>query len=90
MLCATPLNSPDFSTLTDRELEVLRLLGRGGSNRQMARWLGITERTTKAHISRIIEKLKITGRIEAIFLANYYHDALCTSAGCTSGLPKGQ
>ncbi|WP_371096295.1 helix-turn-helix domain-containing protein [Streptomyces sanglieri] len=50
--------------LTDREREVLPLVGTGAGNRHLARELGITERTVKAHIARIVEKLEQQTRLQ--------------------------
>jgi DNA-binding NarL/FixJ family response regulator len=52
--------------LTAREREVLELLGRGLSNRLMARELHISEHTVKFHISSLYAKLKVNNRAEAV------------------------
>ncbi len=57
------------SALTDRELEVLKALGRGLSNEEIARELVISERTVKTHLSRIFSKLQVTGRAQAMLYA---------------------
>ena len=60
------LESPHEDTnLTAREDEVLRLLGAGYANKAIARELGISERTTRTHVSRILAKLQLTSRTQA-------------------------
>jgi two-component system, NarL family, response regulator len=55
--------------LTNRELEVLRIMALGKSNREIGVALNIAESTVKVHITHIFEKLKATGRAGAISLA---------------------
>ena len=52
--------------LTDREGEVLQLLGRGLANKQIASALGISEHTVKFHIASIYSKLGVSNRAEAV------------------------
>jgi DNA-binding NarL/FixJ family response regulator len=59
----------DTAGLTPRELEVLRLLAQGKSNKQIAAELVITERTTKFHVSSILSKLEARNRTEAVKIA---------------------
>jgi DNA-binding NarL/FixJ family response regulator len=61
--------SADRGSLTPRELEVLRLLAHGKSNKQIAAELVITERTTKFHVSSIFSKLEASNRTEAVKIA---------------------
>ena len=51
--------------LTERELEVLRLVADGQSNKQIARQLYITVRTANFHVGNILQKLDLTSRVEA-------------------------
>jgi DNA-binding NarL/FixJ family response regulator len=53
-------------SLSARELEVLRHLGRGLSNQQLGQALGISPETVKSHVKAIFHKLDATGRAEAI------------------------
>jgi len=55
--------------LTDRELEVLRLVARGLNNRDIARELFISENTVKNHVRNILEKLQLHSRMEAVMYA---------------------
>jgi len=57
------------SDLTPREAEVLAELAEGRSNKEIARALGISERTAKFHVESILAKLGADGRAEAIVLA---------------------
>jgi len=56
-------------TLTARELDVLRLLGEGYANKAIAAELGITERTTRTHVSSILAKLGLSSRTQAALWA---------------------
>jgi two-component system NarL family response regulator len=55
--------------LTPREMGVLRLLGEGLSNKEIAARLGIVEGTAKLHVSRLYEKLRVSNRTEALAVA---------------------
>jgi DNA-binding NarL/FixJ family response regulator len=55
--------------LTDRELEVLRLVAKGMNNREIARDLFISENTVKNHVRNILEKLQLHSRMEAVMYA---------------------
>jgi DNA-binding NarL/FixJ family response regulator len=57
------------STLTRREREVLGLLCKGASNRQIAEQLFITENTAGVHVSNILGKLDVASRTEAVAVA---------------------
>ena len=55
-----------FETLTQRELEILRLIADGEGNKSIASLLNISQHTVKFHISSIFEKLNVSSRTEAI------------------------
>lgn len=55
--------------LTDRELEVLKLVARGMANKEIARELFISENTVKNHVRNILEKLQLHSRMEAAMYA---------------------
>lgn len=60
---------PLLDPLTERELEVLRLLAQGSPNKEIAARLVISERTAKFHVSSIMAKLGASNRTEAVSLA---------------------
>lgn len=55
--------------LTGREIEVLRLLAQGKSNKEIAGTLNIAEQTTKTHVSHILDKLGVPSRTQAALYA---------------------
>jgi DNA-binding NarL/FixJ family response regulator len=61
--------SSDLSALTPRELEVLRLLARGLSNPEISDALVISPATTKTHVARVLDKLGLRDRIQAVVYA---------------------
>ena len=61
---------PELSgALSEKELEVIRLLGRGMSNREMAAELFVTESTIKARFAKITEKLGVRDRVQILLIA---------------------
>ena len=61
--------------LTTREDEILRLVNKGLANRTIAKQLGITERTVKAHVSKLFSKMGVHGRVELILHLREHSEA---------------
>lgn len=55
--------------LSERELEVLRLLTRGLSNAELSRALIVSEATAKSHVARVLQKLGVRDRVQAVIAA---------------------
>jgi DNA-binding NarL/FixJ family response regulator len=64
-----PSRGVDAPQLTPRELEVLRHVADGATNREVASRLGISENTVKNHVRNILEKLRLHSRMEAVLYA---------------------
>jgi DNA-binding NarL/FixJ family response regulator len=64
-----PVRSELSDTLTPRELEVLKLLTKGMSNREIASALTVAEKTVKTHVSSILSKLNLADRTQAALYA---------------------
>ena len=68
----------DLAALTPRELEVLKSLGRGLSNAELAEEFQLSEATVKTHVARILSKLQLRDRAQAVVVA--YESGLITPA----------
>jgi DNA-binding NarL/FixJ family response regulator len=72
----------EFPQLTQRELEVFRMVGTGASNQEIARTLWISESTVKTHVTRLFAKLDLRDRAQAVVLA--YESGLLSPRGSDS------
>jgi DNA-binding NarL/FixJ family response regulator len=69
VIATQPKAIPALRELTERELEVFRLLGQGLNNQEIARELWISESTVKTHVTRLFAKLNLRDRAQAVILA---------------------
>jgi DNA-binding NarL/FixJ family response regulator len=83
MPTAGPPLPATLDVLTSRETEVLRLIARGLSNAEISSTLVIAEQTTKTHVSRILGKLDLRDRAQAVVLA--YETGLAVPGGQDPG-----
>jgi DNA-binding NarL/FixJ family response regulator len=60
---------PALAELTDRELEVFRLIAKGLSNSEIGQELFISDTTVKTHVTRVFQKLELRDRVQAVVLA---------------------
>jgi DNA-binding NarL/FixJ family response regulator len=66
---ATPSSQPGPVTLTSREIDVMKLLGQGQTNKEIAYHLKLSEKTVKLHVSIILAKLNMQSRTQAALKA---------------------
>lgn len=63
-------NEPTLDSLSQRERQVAEAVSRGATNKEIARVMGVTERTIKAHLSAIFEKLGVRDRMQLALVVN--------------------
>jgi two-component system nitrate/nitrite response regulator NarL len=66
----TPVVATPLDTLSPREREILRAIGRGASNKEIGREFGIAETTVKIHVQHILRKLDVSTRVHAAVIAS--------------------
>jgi DNA-binding NarL/FixJ family response regulator len=64
-----PESSHVFSRLTQRQQEVLRLLAKGETNKNISRHLNVSENTVKVHVTAILKALGVSNRTQAVILS---------------------
>lgn len=69
---AAPPPPDPFAALSPREREILDLIARGDSNKQIARELGIAETTVKIHVQHLLRKLELESRVQAAVLVTQH------------------
>jgi two-component system, NarL family, nitrate/nitrite response regulator NarL len=68
-----PVSSTNLQTLTLRELDVAKMIRKGENNKMIAAALNISERTVKAHLTSIFQKLHVQDRVHLALLLKELH-----------------
>lgn len=69
--------APDpLQELTDRERDILALIGKGLTNRAIGERLGLTEKTVKHYVTNVLQKLQVRSRVEAALFASKHFGAV--------------
>lgn len=71
--CRRRRHREDWETCTEREMDVLKLMSQGQSNKEIAKNLNISEKTVKNHITSIFRKLQVEDRTQAVLFAIKHH-----------------
>jgi DNA-binding NarL/FixJ family response regulator len=71
---------PQPAYLTERDIEVIRLLGAGYSNKQIGDHLGLTEGTIKVYVNRIFDKIGTDNRVQLALWARDHADVVRRTA----------
>ena len=72
LMARAPLPEDPFESLTERERDILKLIGRGMSNKEIALALNLTEMTVKGYVSDLLAKLGVSDRTQAALMAVRY------------------
>jgi DNA-binding NarL/FixJ family response regulator len=73
LVSLTQTKAPDpLEELTDREREILRLIGSGLTNREIGEQIFLSEKTIKHYVTNILQKLQVRSRVEAALLASQH------------------
>lgn len=84
---ASPTTDLSLDQLTEREVDVLRLVALGRSNREIAAELYLGEATVKTHVSHLLAKLQLRDRVQAVVFA--YESGLVRASGRNPAHPAG-
>jgi two-component system nitrate/nitrite response regulator NarL len=68
-VASPPVLSPILAALSSREVEILRGIARGASNKEIGRELGIAEATVKVHVQNLLRKMRVSTRVHAAVMA---------------------